>query len=485
MAMFERTTGNTEDERSKQSALARFQKAYTALGIGALLTQCNIVKPAGSILGVVAVGVSTIFLTLLLLVFRGKSLPEYLSSTYADGDGAKSTYYRFLTDPTYNWPKFIRLLALRVERICVSTISIYRPCFFVMDDSIIPRLTSQKAELLSYIYDHVRGASIKCFNLLLLGWTDGYSFLPVSLQMMHSKKLLKGIMDKIGDLNKRNSGYKLRIQSGMSKMNLAVEMVKQAIEAGFRANYLLVDTWFTNEPFVNAMRNIQMDVIGMLKDCKQQYWYRGKLYNLQGLRGLIHLDKGDRSGIWGSIIVETKYFHVPVKIVFAQNRNKRREYVLILSTDIDLSEEQIIQYYGNRWSIECCFKVCKGMFGLGKEFHGLTFDLLISSTAIVFTRYIILEYIHRISTDHRTLNWWVKQMYDEVPTMEFADALRSLLKLTVEAINKSETKFTAELRSKLVNWYVNQPAAVHAILPELDFKVYNGKADIPLPENSA
>ena len=101
------------------------------------------------------------------------------------------------------------------------------------------------------------------------------------------------------------------------------------------------------------MLELRIDVIGMLKDCKQQYRYRGKLYNLTGIWGFIHLDKGNRSGIWGSVIVQTKYSQISVKIIFAQNRNKRSEYVLILSTDIDLTEEQIIQYYGNRWIIIC------------------------------------------------------------------------------------------------------------------------------------
>ena len=481
MAVENREPYIPQDECDQKSAIKRFKTAYQELGVSALLKQCNIVKPTQGILKVLPVGVVTIFMTLLLLVFHNQSLTAYLNTHWSSEKGAKTTYYRFLNDPHYNWPKFLRELAYRVQTVCVSTIRKTRPCFYVMDDSIIPRMSSKHVELLSYIYDHVRNKTIKCFNNLVLAWTDGYSLLPVASIMMHSCKRLSETMDLTEKLHKRSSGYKERVKAGKSKLEVAVEMVRDALATGFRANYLLCDTWFTNEPFIRSMLELRIDVIGMLKDCKQQYWYRGKLYNLTGIRGLIHLDKGNRSGIWGSVIVQTKYSQIPVKIVFAQNRNKRSEYVLILSTDIDLTEEQIIQYYGNRWKIECCFKACKGFLGLGKEFHGLSYDLLISSTTIVYTRYLITEYIHRISTDHRTLNWWMKEMYYEVPVLEFADALTTLLSITVEAINKVDAKYAGKLRAKLACWYTCQPEHVRAILPKLVFKGDEGKADIPLP----
>ena len=46
--------------------------------------------------------------------------------------------------------------------------------------------------------------------------------------------------------------------------------------------------------------------------------------------------------------------NIHVKLVFVRNRNKRSEYIVILSTDTSLSDEEIVRRYGNRWSIECC-----------------------------------------------------------------------------------------------------------------------------------
>ena len=47
----------------------------------------------------------------------------------------------------------------------------------ILDDSVIKRNRSKKAELLARVYDHVEHKFQKGFTLLTLGWSDGYSFI--------------------------------------------------------------------------------------------------------------------------------------------------------------------------------------------------------------------------------------------------------------------------------------------------------------------
>lgn len=42
-----------------------------------------------------------------------------------------------------------------------------------------------------------------------------------------------------------------------------------------------------------------------------------------------------------------------------RNRNKKNEYLVLASTDIELTEYEIIQTYGKRWATEVYFKMCK------------------------------------------------------------------------------------------------------------------------------
>lgn len=142
-----------------------------------------------------------------------------------------------------------------------------------------------------------------------------------------------------------------------------------------------MDSWFTLPPLVQAITEQGLDVIGMVKETKQRYTVVSlkQLYQLaqpiQGKKGILRFIQCVMAN------------GTPVKIVFVQNRNKRSEWLAILSTDQTLSEREIIQIYGMRWDIEVFFKTTKSLLKLQKEFQGRSYDGLISHTTIVFARY--------------------------------------------------------------------------------------------------
>lgn len=44
---------------------------------------------------------------------------------------------------------------------------------------------------------------------------------------------------------------------------------------------------------------------------------------------------------------------IPAKFVYVRNKSKRKDWLVIVSTDTALSEEEIIRVYGKRWGIDC------------------------------------------------------------------------------------------------------------------------------------
>ncbi len=103
---------------------------------------------------------------------------------------------------------------------------------------------------------------------------------------------------------------------------------------------------------------------------KQRYRYSDKLLKLEDLIKLIKptLQKKD---VIDSIQVCLQIDNqTPVKIVFVRNRNKKSEWLAILSTDTTLSDEEIVSIYGVRWDIETFFKCTKSLLKLAKEFQG-------------------------------------------------------------------------------------------------------------------
>ena len=181
-----------------------------------------------------------------------------------------------------------------------------------------------------------------------------------------------------------------------------------------------MDTWFTTEPMIKSILAEGLDVIGMVKQLKQRYNYKGKAYTLPELRKFVCFD-GVRS-IFSSLCVTTK-IGIPVKIMFVRNRNKKSEYMYPLSTDFILQNTEIARIYGNRWSIECFFKASKLFMKFGTEFQSCSYDAIVSHTTIVFTRYIILEWIRLNQNDQKTYGKLFFMFCDDMQDMVLTNAL--------------------------------------------------------------
>lgn len=48
---------------------------------------------------------------------------------------------------------------------------------------------------------------------------------------------------------------------------------------------------------------------------------------------------------------------------------KRKEYLCLISTDVNLDENEIVRIYGKHWDIEVFLKVCKSYLNLSREFN--------------------------------------------------------------------------------------------------------------------
>lgn len=455
----------SEKENLENAVNTNFISAIKELRISGLLGQCGIRKDSRKQKGEASSEKRTafeIFQFLLLMVFQGCNLYRFLGSKKQDIACSKNTYNRFLNDCHYNWRRFITLLAARVVAFFDTLTCDNRFKALVIDDSVISRNRSKRVELLAFIFDHVTGKSVKGFNLLTIGWTDGYSFIPVAFNMLSSAKPVKRLNEMKESIDKRTNGFKNRVAATMKKPDAAMEIIRSVLDAGIPASYILMDTWFTNEPFIKNVLGVGLDVIGMLKDNQQLYRYKGKLVNLKQIASnYIRFDTpGD---IFGSITVKTKKHRIPVKLVFVRNRNKHDEYIIILSTDCSLSDAEIIRRYGYRWSIECCYKVCKSLLKLGKEFQPVNYDTTVSSTALVFTRFIILEWLRRKQNDQKTVCELFFVCCDDIRDIELSDALERLLAIFVDGLVAGTVKIEESVRQELLDWYISQPVFIQKL----------------------
>ncbi|MEH7356190.1 transposase [Neobacillus drentensis] len=404
-----------------------------------------------------------LFQLIFCLIFENKNWFRTLESKKSVDFPTKDAVYRFLNKSTFAWRRFLLFLSAHTIGKVTRLSNHDRPKVLVLDDSSYDRNRSKSVELLARCFDHAsqKMRFYKGFRMLTLGWSDGATFIPVDFSLLSSKtSQINGITSKI---DKRSSGYKRRLEALQSAPEQIPDMIQRALNAGIDASYVLMDTWFTHQPLIKNIKELGIDVIGMVKNLKQRYFVDGERVSLNDLYRLAAPIQG-KKGLLRSIQT-TQANGVLVKMVFVRNRNKKSEWLAILSTDCTLDDQEIIRIYGIRWDIEVFFKTTKSLLKLQKEFQGRSYDSLISHTTIVFTRYMVLSWQNRCSTDQRTLGGMFYELCDEISDLDWAIALQQLIELLEDTLKESNKKIQKLIKSQLQHWVAGLPNYIKAYLP--------------------
>ena len=372
-----------------------------------------------------------IFQYMFLLIFSNRSMYMNLISGRNTPAFAKDTVYRFMKMIQINWIRFTTILAGRIIKEAIRPLdSEERVNVLIIDDSMYERNRSKKVELLTKVYDHAKHVYKFGFRMLTLGWSDGNTFLPVNSILLSSENK-KNRINEAKSIDKRTVGYKRRTLS-MQKGTIAMlELLKAAKSSSIPAKYVLFDSWFSSPSTLHVVKEIGYDVIGMVKKTPKMFFrYNGEDMSLISIYNRNKKMRG-RSKYLLSVTVDVVKDGavIPAKVVYVRNRNKRKEYLCLISTDVTLSEEEIIRIYGKRWDIEVFFKVCKSYLNLSKECRSMSYDAMTAQTAVVFTRYMMLSLENRESNDNRSLGELFLYFSDEMSDITWIQAFQMLLQM--------------------------------------------------------
>jgi len=387
-----------------------------------------------------------LFQIVFALIFHHRNWFQLLESAKGASFPRKDAVYRFLNHPRFSWRRFLTSFSAEAVQKTKALTSSQRVSVLIVDDSMFSRNCSKTVELLARFWDHAEQCYYKGFRMLTLGWSDGHTFLPLDFSLLSStKSQLRGINE---DIDKRTSGFQRRKEALLPAPQLIPAMLDRALAAGVNASYVLMDSWFTFAPLIQTIRDRGMDVIGMVKAGNQRYRFEGKRLTLKELYHAATpvgtLNKSILRCVRAELVPG-----IPIMMVFVRHRSKKNEWLAMLSTDITLTVEEIIQIYGIRWDIEVFFKCTKSLLRLQKEFQGRSYDMMIGHTTIVFSRYILLAWQHRLSTDQRTLGGLFLALCDEVAVLDWAVALNQLVEIINEVADKANQRISKLIRRQL------------------------------------
>ena len=444
----------TQDNQNDKQISTSIRKFFTRFHVSSALKAANAYKKKG-------IPVMEIFQYLFLLIFSNRSMYMNLISGRNTPAFAKDTVYRFMKMIQINWIRFTTILAGRIIKEAIRPLdSEERVNVLVIDDSMFERNCSKKVELLTKVYDHAKRAYKFGFRMLTLGWSDGNTFLPVNSILLSSENK-KNRINEAKAIDKRTVGCKRR-ELSMQKGTIAMlELLKAAKSNSIPAKYVLFDSWFSFPSTLHAVKEIGYDVIGMVKKTPKMFFrYNGEDMSLISIYNRNKKRRG-RSKYLLSVTVDVVKDGavIPAKVVYVRNRNKRKEYLCLISTDVTLSEEEIIRVYGKRWDIEVFFKICKSYLNLSKECHSMSYDAMTAHTAIVFTRYMMLSLENRESNDERSLGELFLYFSDEMSDITWMQAFQMLLQM-FRTILSDTVELSEEKIDELVDAFMNAIPAV-------------------------
>ena len=347
---------------------------------------------------------------------------------------SKNTFYRFLNSTKTNWLKFTTLLSKAVADTIEPLTGSDRINAFVVDDSLFERTSCKKTELGSKVFDHASMRYTKGYRLMTLGWTDGNTFLPINSSLLASSKTSNLIGPQQHHDGRSLAGQRRKLAQ-MKGTSVMVELLKTALNAGYKADYVLYDSWFSNPAQLVAVKNLGLDSIAMIKKSSRiRYEYEGQMLSIKKIYGICKKRRGRSRYLLSVNVMIGKEQKIPAKIVCVRNKRNKKDWIAFICTNPDLSEEEIIRIYGKRWQIEVFFKTCKSYLNLVGECHSLSYDALTAHVAIVFARYMMLALEQRKDEDHRTLGEIFFFLTDELADITFGESLQIILKAMFEGI---------------------------------------------------
>jgi hypothetical protein len=108
-----------------------------------------------------------------------------------------------------------------------------------------------------------------------------------------------------------------------------------------------------------ALAHEHLHTIAMVKKTsKVHYRYKNKMLPVSKIYAMNRKRRG-RSKYLMSMDVggcnRDRKESIPARLVYVRKRGAKKDYLVLISTDVSLPEEEIIRIYGKRWDIEVFF----------------------------------------------------------------------------------------------------------------------------------
>ena len=398
------------------------------INFASILKQSNFIKRD------VGVKPYMIILQFLYMFIINKKISTFMK--YSVDSFKKDVYYRLLKNSKYNWRKLLLLTSIKLISKLSSLQNPIDTKVLIIDDTVEIKRGKYIEGSCKNLWSNKEHRTVKGLNIVSLNYSDSHTDMMLDFSLNYNKNQIIDSHDN--QFHHRSNAYKRRVEGNIGKNILAIEMLQRALNSGIYADYLLVDSWYAKPDFINTVQANGLDVIARVANNPRIWQFIEKCKTLETLYNQTKNKKASKFGNYNSIkytYVSTIAIHKTlgkIKIVFIKTKDN---LIPIISTNINLSDIEIINTYKKRWNIEQGYKDLREYFQFGKEENRI-FEALIARISLSFLAYNLTSYINRIQNEPQTLGNLFRDLECQLETL--AISMELFLKILEQLIESAQ-----------------------------------------------
>lgn len=361
---------------------------------------------------------STILLHFISIIIMNTKLSTFMKKS--NNSYKKDVYYDTLKNPKYNWRKLLLLISFSMIQKINTLKQKKRVSVFIIDDSNEDKTGKRIEGVCDSLRSNKHKRYIRGLNFVSLNYNDGFTNFMLDFSIKFTKNLKVKVEDFKNKLYHTTSAYKRRKESTLTKNTIALNMLKRAIKIGIKADYLLVDSWYAKPSFVKSVKELKLDIIARIATSNTIWKFKNhkhktinRIYTVLSKTKVLKFTSYNKIKYSYCSIILNHHIAGAIKIVLIKTKNN---LIPIVSTNTQLSDEEIINIYKRRWNIEQGYKELREHFGFGKEENRI-YEALIARITLSFISYNIVSYINRFNHEPQTIGGLFKDLECELNSL--------------------------------------------------------------------
>jgi hypothetical protein len=222
----------------------------------------------------------------------------------------------------------------------------------IIDDSIEEKPYTDENDIVAWHYDHCKGRTLKGINFISALYQAKNIAIPVSYEIVRKTQIV--VSKKTGKISRK---------SPISKQQYFRNLVATAVENKIDFKTVLGDVWFSSAENMRYIKNaMNKEFIMPLKDNRKvalsdEDLAAGKFVSIK------KMELGE------SVLVRLEGVDFPLRLVrqVFKNEDGSTGVLHLVSSNIELTDEQITTTYQRRWNVEEYHKSLKNNASLAKS----------------------------------------------------------------------------------------------------------------------